>query len=150
MSGEKHTKEDLEKLLAEIETLKTEVTGYSEQESYSRATLSEYGLARDGLSTLGKAKKGRETLVPLGGMIMIKAKVDPKDKVIVGLGHGVSVEKDKKDALAWVEERISELENSHSQIVTRIGEMERRMAELNQRAQAIYLEIQDQFGEGQN
>ena len=147
MNEPKASREELEKLMMEMEALKADASGYGEQEALSRSTMNEFRLAEAGLKALKEADKNQETLVPLGGRIFIKAKVDPKDKILVGVGRGVSVEKNTEDAETWVEARLRELDDSHSQILSRIQTLEQRMMDISQKAQAMYLELQEEAGQ---
>ena len=56
-----------------------------------------------------KEKENTELLVPIGGNSYVKAKITDTNKVIVGLGAGVSVEKSLADAKSTLKERLDEL-----------------------------------------
>jgi prefoldin alpha subunit len=64
------------------------------------------------LEDVEKEKEDAELLVPIGGSSYVKAKLANPDKVVVGLGAGVSVEKTLQEAKAIVKERLDELEKT--------------------------------------
>ena len=51
-----------------------------------------------------------ETLVPMGIGAFVKAKIQPNQKLILNLGAGAAVEKDKDSAINYLESRIKEME----------------------------------------
>jgi len=63
----------------------------------------------DGIAT---EKENAELLVPIGGNSYVKAKIADTNKIIVGVGAGVSVEKTLVDAKATLKERLDELEKT--------------------------------------
>jgi len=76
-------------------------------------------------------------LVPIGGSSYISVKLANPDKVVVGIGAGVSVEKTLPEAKTIVKERMDELERTRvsaqqqlNQIAERINEGRTRMESL--------------------
>jgi len=63
----------------------------------------------DGMET---EKENSELLVPIGGSSYVRVKLADADKVVVGLGSGVSVEKPLPEAKAMLKERLEELAKS--------------------------------------
>ena len=51
-----------------------------------------------------------ETLVPMGIGTFAKAKIDSKEKIVVNLGAGIAMEKDRDSALNYLESKIKEME----------------------------------------
>lgn len=74
---------------------------YLQELATSEATL-------EGMQTL---KKGDEILVPIGASSFIRARIDDTEKVIVGVGSNVSVDKTLGDATASIQERMSLVES---------------------------------------
>ena len=64
------------------------------------------------LDGVEKEKKNAELLVPIGGSSYVKVKLANPDKVVVGLGAGVSVEKKLPEAKALLKERLGALDRS--------------------------------------
>ena len=83
--------------------------------TYANATL-------DGIES---EKENAEMLVPIGGSSYIKVKLADSNKIIVGMGAGVSVEKSLAEAKVTLKERLDDLEktmNSAQQQFSQIAE----------------------------
>jgi prefoldin alpha subunit len=63
----------------------------------------------DGIET---QKENAEMLVPIGGGSYVKAKIADTNKVIIGMGAGVSIEKTLPEAKITLKERLDELEKT--------------------------------------
>lgn len=57
-----------------------------------------------------KEQPESSTLVPMGMGSFVKAKISSNEKLILNLGAGVAIEKDKDDAINFLESRIKEME----------------------------------------
>jgi prefoldin alpha subunit len=75
--------------------------------------------------------------VPIGGSSYIKAKLDDPDKVVVGMGAGVSVEKTSQEAKEIVKKRLEGIEKNRlslqqhfSQVAQKINEDRAKFDEL--------------------
>lgn len=64
------------------------------------------------LASLEKEKENAELLVPIGGTSYIRARLDNPDKIIVGIGAGVSVEKTREEAKDIIKKRLEDLEKT--------------------------------------
>ena len=87
-----------------------------------------------------------ETLVPMGIGAFVKAKIQPNQKLILNLGAGAAVEKDKDSAINYLESRIKEMEvalretNARRQEIT--ASLEQGKQEMNNLVQASRIEKQ--------
>jgi prefoldin alpha subunit len=81
-----------------------------------------------------------ESLMPVGVGVYVKTMVPPIKKVLVSLGAGVALEKNREDALNYVESRIKEYEVAGRQLETQRQELAARMeqvqAQINQMIRA--------------
>ena len=101
------------------------------------AALSDLSYANMTLEGIEKEKENAEMLVPIGGGSYINVKLANSEKVIVGMGAGVSIEKTLPEAKSIVKERIEELQKTQisaqqqlSQIAERINQDRNRMESL--------------------
>jgi prefoldin alpha subunit len=90
------------------------------------------------LEGLEKEKKGAQLFVPVGGGSYVKAKLETKDTVVVGIGADVAVERSLKEAKVELEARIGELEKTREtlekqfeQVVERIQQNRAQMEEIS-------------------
>lgn len=104
------------------------------------AALTELNIARMTLEGVEKETPDAPLFVPIGGGSFIKAKLESTDKVIVGAGAGVSIERTMTEAKQTVQNRISELEKTRVslqqqlvQVVDRIQEDRDKLQDLSVR-----------------
>jgi prefoldin alpha subunit len=101
------------------------------------AALTELTVAGITLEGLEKEKKAAQLFVPIGGGSYIKAKLESVDKVIVGIGADVAVERTMKEAKENLESRLADLEKTRTslgqqfaQVIERIQGHRARLEEL--------------------
>jgi prefoldin alpha subunit len=101
------------------------------------AVITDLTYASMTLDGLEKEKENAELLVPIGASSYIKAKLANPDKLIVGMGAGVSVEKTLPEAKEIVKKRLEELEKTRlsfqqqfAQVVDRINDGRRKFDEM--------------------
>ncbi len=71
-----------------------------------------------------------ESLMPVGIGVYVRTNVPPIKKLLVNLGAGVAVEKNRDDTLNYVEARIKEYEVAARQLEAQRQEMEMRMEQM--------------------
>ncbi len=114
--------------------------------SMVNAALTDINYANMTLDGMEKEKENSELLIPIGGSSYVKVKLADPNKVIVGMGSGVSVEKTLPEAKAALKERLDELEKTmhasqqqFSQVAERInsgrGRLENLLASARQGTQ---------------
>jgi prefoldin alpha subunit len=71
-----------------------------------------------------------ESLMPVGVGVYVKSMVPPIKKLLVSLGAGVALEKNRDDALNYVESRIKEYEVAARQLEAQRQEIAMRMEQV--------------------
>ena len=104
--------EELRKLSVEMRFLEQTAETLQQRISMMNAAMTDLTYANMTLEDVEKEKEDAELLVPIGGSAYVKAKLANPDKVVVGLGAGVSVEKTLQEAKTIVKERLDELEKA--------------------------------------
>jgi prefoldin alpha subunit len=129
--------EELRRLSVEIRILEQTAEALQSRISMINAVITDLTYANMTLEGLEKQKENAELLVPIGGNSYIKARLETPDKVTVGIGAGVSVEKTLQEAREIIKKRLEDLEKSRvslqqqfSQVVDRINEDRERFEEL--------------------
>ena len=112
------------------ETQETQIGGLIEDLSANIRTL-------DGIENYSK---GSEIIIPLGGMILLKAKLLEVDEILVNIGSEVVAPSTHKDAKALLESRVSEM----SEVLTRISGDRRKLEEIATQLQAQLNQISQQ------
>jgi prefoldin alpha subunit len=129
--------EELRRLSVEMRYLEQTAETLQQRMSMINAALTDLTYASATLDGVETEKKNAEMLVPIGGSSYLKVKLADTDKVIVGLGAGVSVEKTLADAKLTLKERLEELEKTmnmaqqqFSQVAERINSGRSRLESL--------------------
>jgi prefoldin alpha subunit len=104
--------EELRKLSVEMRFLEQTAQTLQQRISMVNAAMTDLTYANMTLEGMEKEKENAELLVPIGGGSYMKMKLASPDKVVVGMGAGVSIEKTLPEAKAIVKERLDELEKT--------------------------------------
>jgi prefoldin alpha subunit len=104
--------EELRKLSVQLRFLEQTAETLQSRISMLNAAMTDLTYANMTLDGVEKEKKNAEILVPIGGSSYIQVKLANPDKVVVGLGAGVSAEKSLPEAKALLKERLDEVEKS--------------------------------------
>lgn len=101
------------------------------------AALTELNVARITLEGVENESPDASLFVPIGGGSFVKARLESTDKVIVGMGAGVSTERTMTEAKQTVQNRLGELEKTRVtlqqqfvQVVGRIQEDRDKLQDL--------------------
>ena len=137
MSVQNPQEEELRKLSVELRLLEQTAETLQQRISMMNAAIADLTYANMTLDGIKEEKDGAELLVPIGSSSYIKVKLANVDKVIVGMGAGVSIEKTLPEAKTIVNERLTELQKTmnsaqqqFAQIVDRINKGRRRLETL--------------------
>lgn len=140
MTQRAQAEEELRRLSMEMRYLEQTAEALQQRIQMVNAAITDITYANATLDGIEKEKENTEMLVPIGGSSYVKVKLADANKIIVGMGSGVSIEKTLPDAKATLKERLDELEKTmnsaqqqFSQIAERInsgrGRLESMLAE---------------------
>jgi prefoldin alpha subunit len=127
MAGRSAAEEELNKLSMEMRFLEQTAETLQQRISMINAALTDLSYANMTLESMEKEKENSELLVPIGGSSYIKVKLACNDKVIVGMGAGVSIEKTLPEAKAIVKERLDELERTMNSAQQQFAQIAQRI-----------------------
>ncbi len=105
--------------------------------NFVNAALTELNIARMTLEGVEKEAPDAPLFVPIGGGSFIKAKLASNDKVIVGAGAGVSIERSAGEAMETLKNRIVELEKTRASIQQQLMQVVGRIQEDRERLQDL-------------
>jgi len=108
----KEESERLEKLASELNAQELRAEALRQQLSVLTRSLSEYSVAVETLKSLQNEPNEKEGLVSVGAGCYIYAKLKTNDRVLLGLGAGVMVEKTLSEATQLLEGKIKELQEA--------------------------------------
>jgi prefoldin alpha subunit len=129
--------DELRRLTIQLQFLEQTAETLQSRIGMLNAAITDLTYANMTLDGVEKEKKNAELLVPIGGSSYVQVKLANPDKVIVGLGSGVSAEKTLPEAKALLKERLDELQKSmqvaqqqFTQIADRINSDRNRLESL--------------------
>lgn len=120
--------EELNKLSVEMRLLEQTAETLQQRIGMINAAIRDLTYANMTLVSIEKEKNNAELLVPIGGSSYVKAKLANKEKVIVGMGAGVSVEKTLPEAKQIVKERLEELEKTMNSAQQQFAQVAQRIS----------------------
>ncbi|GBC74855.1 Prefoldin subunit alpha [archaeon HR06] len=103
--------EKLQALIIEARLLESYINQISEREALVTKILLESRAALEALNNLSSGKEV-EALVPIGSGTFIYTNIPKVEKVVVGVGADVVIEKSREEAIVFLEKRIKELEEN--------------------------------------
>ena len=142
MASKNSQEEELRKLSVELRLLEQTAQTLQQRISVMNAALTDLTYANMTLDGIKKEKENAQLLVPIGGSSYIKVRLAIVDKVIVGMGAGVSIEKTLPEAKTIVNQRLSDLQKNmnsaqqqFSQIIERLNSGRKRLESILSSAQ---------------
>jgi prefoldin alpha subunit len=121
--------EEFRRLSLEIRFLEETAQALQSRMNMMNAVITDLTYANMTLEGLEKSEVGSELLVPIGGNSYIKAKLHDPDKVIVGMGAGVSVKKTFQEAKEIIKKRLEGLEKTGVSLQQRFAQVAQKINE---------------------
>ena len=103
------SEEQTQQLLYQMQMLEGHLSELTQREGTIMSIIREASSAIQSLKTID-TKTDNETLVPVGLGTFIKTKVVPNEKLILNIGAGIAIEKDKDSAINFLELRLKEMQ----------------------------------------
>lgn len=129
--------EEVRKLSVELRYFEQTAANLQQRLSMMNAAITDLSYANMTLEGIEQEKENAELIVPIGGSSYVKVKLASTDKVIVGMGAGISIEKTVPEAKTIIKERLEEIDKTRvsgqqqlSQIAERINHGRTRMESL--------------------
>lgn len=115
---------ELRQALATLEAYKNQLNALTQQSQLLQVSFEETVRASETLAAFANAKEGDEILVPVGASSFVTAKVTASPKAVVGIGNKISVEKTVDDAVAYVNENMTEIKDALTKLNESMQEMD--------------------------
>ena len=116
MSEERNDEETLRKFLTELKVLEGTANIIQSRLNVIDAALVDITTANLSIEGLKNNTSGSEILVPVGGGSFIRAKLSDVEKVIVGVGADVCIEKTIEESVDDFKNRQSDLEKARASL----------------------------------
>lgn len=137
------SEEELRKLNVELRFLEQTAEAIQSRVNMINAVATDLTYAKMSLEDLEKEKENSELLVPIGGNSYIKTKLGNPDKIIVGIGAGVSVEKTLKEAKEIVKQRLENLEKTRTSFQQQFAQVAEKIDEDRKRFENLVAELRE-------
>ncbi len=133
--------EELRRLSVEMRFLEQTAETLQQRIGMINAALTDMTYANATLEGIEQQKENVEMLVPIGGSSYVKVKLADPDKVIIGLGAGVSLEKTLADAKADLKQRLDELEKTMNSAQTQFTQVAERINSSRARMESLLASV---------
>lgn len=120
------SEEQAQQLLYQMQVLESYFADLIQRENYMISVLKEATSAIESIKAVNENRE-YETLVPLGLGTFVKAKILPNEKIVLNVGAGAALEKNKESAINYIESRIKEIEIALSETATQKQEVAIRL-----------------------
>jgi len=131
------SEEELRRLTVEMRLLEQTAETLQSRMNMINAAATDLAYAQMALDGLEKENEKSELLVPIGGTSYIRAKLDNPDKVIVGMGAGVSVEKTRTEAKEIIKKRLEDLEKTRTSVQQQFAQVADRINQDREQAESL-------------
>ncbi len=102
------SEEQTQQLLYQMQMLEGYFSELTQKEGSIISVIREASFAIDSLKAIDN-KTNDETLVPIGLGTFVKTKLIPNQKLILNVGAGIAIEKDRNSTINFLESRLKEI-----------------------------------------
>jgi len=145
---ESKSEEELRKLSLELRYLEQTAEALQQRVGMVNTVIADLTYARMALEGVEKEKEGTELLVPIGGSSYVKAKLAATDKIIVGMGAGVSVEKTVPEAKELIKKRLEDLEKSRLALQQQFTQVADKITQDRQKFESLAVQMREEKAPG--
>jgi prefoldin alpha subunit len=140
----RNSEEELRRLSVEMRYFEQTAEAIQSRINMVNAVITDLTYASIALEGLEKEKENSELLVPIGSNSYIKAKLENPDKVIVGMGAGVSVEKTLQEAKEIVKNRQENLEKTRVSLQQQLAQVAEKISEDREKFEHLMAELREE------
>jgi len=138
------SEEEFRKLSVELRFLEQTAEAIQSRINMINAVITDLSYANMTLEGLEKEKENSELLVPIGGNSYIKARLENPDKIIVGMGAGVSVEKTLQESKGTIKNRLENLEKTRSSLQQQFAQVAEKINEDREKFEKLVAELREE------
>jgi prefoldin alpha subunit len=139
LSSSPGSEEEIRRLLAAYQQYQAQAEGIMRQINLTQLTAEGLERAMGAVDALDKAEIGQEILVPIGSGSFIHGKLASKEKVVLNVGAGVSIEKTAAEAKEALKIRKAEVLSGAQKLNEVLAKIDQEM----QRIQAIMQQFEE-------
>jgi prefoldin alpha subunit len=135
------SEEELRKLSVQLRLLEQTAEAMQSRINMVNAVTTDLTYASMTLEGLEKEKENSELLVPIGGNSYIKARLENPDRLIVGMGAGVSVEKTLQEAKEIVKKRLENLDKTRVSLQQQLAQVADKISQDRETFERLVAEL---------
>ncbi|MFH0860596.1 MAG: prefoldin subunit alpha [Candidatus Altiarchaeota archaeon] len=136
MAGE-NRQERLQEIVGQLEYGRQQLEALNKQIQMIDVTVMDLKSTMLAIEGISQNKVGSELIVPIGSGSYVKAKLADNQKILVGVGGDISLEKSVSEAKEILEGRVKSLTGSLEGLQKSAVELSRRISGLNQEAETL-------------
>ena len=140
--------EELRRLNVEMRLLEQTAEAVQTRVNMVNAVITDLTYATMTLESLEKEKEGAELLVPIGGNSYAKTKLANPDKLIIGVGAGVSVEKTLPETKEIIKKRLEDLEKTRGALQQQFTQVADKINEDRGRFETLVAKMREEKTSG--
>lgn len=137
------SEEEVRRLLMVYQQRQAEADAIVRQLGLFQLSLEGCEKAIKAVEAMETAEEGQDMLVPIGQDSFIYAKLAAKERVVVGIGAGASIEKSTQEAKASLNARKAQLLEASGKLSQTLSKIEEEMGKI----QSIAAQYERQFSE---
>lgn len=141
---ESKIEEELRKLNLEIRFLEQTAETIQSRINMVNAVITDLTYASMSLDGVEKEKENAELLVPIGGSSYIKVKLSSSDKVIVGMGAGISIEKTLQEAKEIIKSRLENMEKTRGSLQNQLVQIVQKINEDREKFESLVAQLREE------
>jgi prefoldin alpha subunit len=137
------SEEELRRISVELRMLEQTAEALQSRLNMINAVATDLTYASTTLQSLDKENENAEVLVPIGGTSYIRARLDSPDRVIVGMGAGVSVEKTREEAKDIIKKRLEDLDKTRTSMQQQFTQVAGKINEDRDKFEALVAALRE-------
>ncbi len=141
MSSSPGGEEEVRRLVSAYQQYQAQAEAIVRQISLTQLTVEGLDRALGAVEAMEKAEEGQDMLVPIGSGSFVHAKLASREKVVLNVGAGVSIEKTVADAKETLKVRKTEVAEGSKKLNEVLSKIDQEM----QKIQAILGEYESQM-----
>jgi prefoldin alpha subunit len=138
---ENKRQEELRQISVELRLLEQTAEAMQSRIDMINAVTTDLTYASMAIEGLEKEKEDSELLIPIGGNSFIKATLKSPDKLIIGMGAGISIEKSLQEAKEIVKKRLENTQKTRQSLEQQLAQVADKIAEGRERFESIVAEL---------
>ncbi len=140
--------EELRQLSVEMRYLEQAAETLQERLTMLNAAITDLSFANLTIEGVEKEKEDSEILSPIGAGSYVKMKLASRDKVVVGIGAGVSIEMPLEEAKAMLKGRFEELQKSAIAAQQQFSQIAERITVGRNRLETLLSSVREEKASG--